>query len=86
MSASAPTDTEHPTPSGVLAALYRSVEPTDPVETARALVTDRSVRIALCLDCPDELEAVGRALGICLRMLGRSPVLDGYGIADCRLL
>ncbi|MER5961094.1 hypothetical protein [Streptomyces sp. NPDC002057] len=86
MSASAAVDTERPTPSGVLAALYRAVEPTDPVETARALVADHSVRIALCLDCPDELEAVGRALGICLRMLGRSPELGGYGIADCRLL
>ncbi|PCG86453.1 hypothetical protein CIB93_09335 [Streptomyces sp. WZ.A104] len=70
----------------MLAALYRSIEPTEPVETARALVGDRSVRIALCLDCPDELEAIGRALGICLRMLGRSPEFSGYGITDCRLL
>ncbi|WNF29499.1 hypothetical protein RI138_23200 [Streptomyces sp. C11-1] len=86
MSASAAADPERPTPSGVLAALYRAIEPTEPVETARALVGDRSVRIALCLDCPDELEAIGRALGICLRMLGHSPEFSGYGITDCRLL
>lgn len=86
MSASAAADTERLTPDGVLAALYRAAEPTDPVETARALVAEDSVRIALCVGCPDELEAIGRALGICLRMLGRSPEFSGYAIADCRLL
>ncbi|MFF5505602.1 hypothetical protein ACF1E9_12255 [Streptomyces roseolus] len=48
---------------------------------------DGSVRIALCLDCRDELDAVGRALGICRRMLAADPPeLRGYAVADCRLL
>ncbi|MEW1694693.1 hypothetical protein ACIQCR_09865 [Streptomyces sp. NPDC093249] len=86
MSAADAAGTSRLSPSVVLAALYRDLDPTDPVETARALVTEYSVRVALCLDCHDEIEAVGRALGICLRMLGRSPEFEGYGIADCRLL
>ncbi|WP_411075669.1 hypothetical protein [Streptomyces sp. cmx-4-7] len=87
MSASAAADTTRPTSSGVLYALRRAVHPTDSVETARALVSGGSVRIALCVDCPDELDAVGRALDICRRMLAADPPeLRGYEVADCRRL
>ncbi|MGW4053856.1 hypothetical protein ACWENA_23790 [Streptomyces sp. NPDC004779] len=80
-------DTAHPTSGDVLHTLRRAVRPTDPVETTRALVAGGSVRIALCVDCPDELDAIGRALDICRRMLAAAPPeLRGYTVADCRLL
>ncbi|MEU1278488.1 hypothetical protein [Streptomyces sp. NPDC005805] len=70
----------------MLKALERAVGPADPIETARALVVGRSVRIALCVDGPCEIEAIGHALDVCRRLLTTTPEFAHYRIADCKLL
>lgn len=84
----APGDDPPPTPSAtrLVEALHRLARPQDRFECARALVLDRSVRLALYVGAPDEIEAVGHALRLCRRLLGHSPELRHHRIADFRLL
>ncbi|MFJ3932288.1 MULTISPECIES: hypothetical protein [unclassified Streptomyces] len=56
------------------------------METARAQVVGHTVRVALCVDGPDEIEAIGRALDVCQRLLAVTPELHRHLISDCRLL
>ncbi|APE23820.1 MULTISPECIES: hypothetical protein [Streptomyces] len=84
----APDTDPPPAPSAALLveALHRVARPQDRFESARALVLDRSVRLALYIGGPDEIEAVGHALQLCRRLLGHSPELSHHRIADFRLL
>ncbi|MFF4184963.1 hypothetical protein ACFYZ9_17360 [Streptomyces sp. NPDC001691] len=66
--------------------LRRIDEPRGHVEPARALVLGQSIRLALYLQSPDEIEAVGRALDICGRLLAASPEFARFHITDFRLL
>ncbi|MHA4775218.1 hypothetical protein L1085_012030 [Streptomyces sp. MSC1_001] len=81
-------DTDSPAPSAaaLVETLHRVARPQDRFESARALVVDRSVRLALYIRGPDEIEAVGHALLLCRRLLGHSPELSRHRIADFRLL
>ncbi|MFF9199200.1 hypothetical protein ACF09L_28735 [Streptomyces sp. NPDC014779] len=84
----APDDDPPPLPSAtrLVETLHRVARPQDRFESARALVLDRSVRLALYVRAPDEIEAVGHALQLCRRLLGHSPELRNHRIADFRLL
>jgi hypothetical protein len=70
----------------VLEALHRVLGPQDSVEFAHALAVGRSVRLALYVRSPDEIEAIGHALGICSRLLAVSPEFDRLTIADFKVL
>ncbi|WP_395363376.1 hypothetical protein ACHGLA_24585 [Streptomyces sp. YH02] len=84
----APDTDPPPAPSAALLVetLHRVARPQDRFESARALVLDRTIRLALYIRGPDEIEAVGHALQLCRRLLGHSPELSHHRIADFRLL
>ncbi|MEF9885287.1 hypothetical protein [Streptomyces sp. P9-A4] len=85
-----PAPDTDPPPAPSAAALVETLQclarPQDRFESARALVLDRSVRLALYVGGPDEIEAVGHALLLCRLLLGHSPALSRHRIADFRLL
>ncbi|MFJ3214815.1 hypothetical protein ACIPLC_02660 [Kitasatospora sp. NPDC086801] len=67
-------------------ALDRLLSPEDGVEHLHVHVAVRAVRLTLYLAGCDLIDAAGRALAIALRLLGDSPALAGFVIADFNVL
>ncbi|KOX27669.1 MULTISPECIES: hypothetical protein [unclassified Streptomyces] len=81
-------DDPPPAPSAarLVETLHRLARPQDRFDSARALVLGPTVRLALYIRGPDEVEAVGHALLLCRLLVGHSPELSRHRIADFRLL
>ncbi|MBD0707444.1 MULTISPECIES: hypothetical protein [unclassified Streptomyces] len=75
-----------PSATALVDTLHRVARPYEHFDSARALVVDRSVRLALYIKAPDEIEAVGHALRLARLLLRHSPALHRHRIADFRLL
>ncbi|MFE3070271.1 hypothetical protein [Streptomyces sp. NPDC059247] len=84
----APDSCPPPAPSAtaLVETLHRVARPQDHFDSARALVLDHTVRLALYIGAPDEIEAVGHALRLCRLLLSQCPALIRHRIADFRLL